>query len=578
MDFVCNTTGSHKLTLTAVPDSPFGAVYGDVLSGLIEVKTVPQDYDGNTVANQVADTITINCVSGPVPSPTPTALPLPPTPTALPLPPTPPPCPLTPSGSPLPGMSLEAPATVSVGATFTLCVNADPSPPELIAAFTAEVLFGAAPELDECDNTFDDDGDAIVNDGCPQVGGAPEAGRFCDNTTDDEDNDLAAPGIQIDGFINDGCPQVGATAESDQCAGNIDDDGDGFVNDGCPAEGAPETGVQCAAGNDTDDDGFLNLGDGFVNDGCPAVGDPEFDECANAINDDPGDDPFVNDGCPVVQVTEAGACDGRIDDDNDGAPNDGCSQVGVTGEAGSFCDDTVDDDSDGFVNDGCRSAGTPEVGPACANATDDDGDGRPNDGCLMKGADLTWLQRPSCEDEVQVTLKDGGGLAICDSLDTFVLGGAGIGVLGDSGLPPFANLNVTPSSTTLLVELDFVCNTPGSHTLTLTAEPDSPPGALYAGTAANALFLKTVLAQIDLNFDGVPEPHQVADTLVINCVAPVGGLVVDLAPQQDGLPAATGDSRAGNARLLAAVAAGVTAAALALTGAAWYARRRRRAL
>ena len=472
------------------------------------------------------------------------------------------------------GMSLAAPGTVVVGEPFTLTISADPSPPELIAAVGTEVLFGAAPELDECDNILDDDGDAIVNDGCPQVGAAPEEGRFCNNTTDDEDNDPVAPGTQLDGFVNDGCLQVGAFAEIDQCAGFQDDDGDGFFNDGCPAEGPPETGVQCAAGNTTDDDGPLNLGDGFVNDGCPAVGDPEFDECANADNDDPGDDPFVNDGCPVVDVTEAGACDSRFDDDFDGAPNDGCSQVGASGEAGSFCSDSIDDDGDGFVNDGCLSSGSPEVGPACANATDDDGDGRPNDGCPMQGAGLKWIPRPNCEGpgsngEVQVGRQGGGPLAVCFSITSF-LGGTIQAVLSQIAAPPLEALNVTPSSTTPLVELDFVCNTPGSHKLTLTAVPDSPAGALYGNLLAQGLFVKTVPQQLDLNFDGVPEPHQVADTLVVNCVLPVGGLAVDLGPQQDGLPLEATGSSGPSVGLLA----GVAAAALALGGVAWYARRR----
>ena len=140
LDFVCNTPGSHKLTLTAAPDSPDGALYASVLGELVLVKTVPQEldlnFDGVPEPHQVADTLAINCVSGPVPSPTPTALLTPPPAT-----PTPPPCPLTPSGSPLPGMSLEAPAAVSAGVPFTLCVNADPAPSVEISGFFSEVVF-----------------------------------------------------------------------------------------------------------------------------------------------------------------------------------------------------------------------------------------------------------------------------------------------------------------------------------------------------------------------------------------------------------------------------------------------------
>ena len=62
LDFTCNEVGSHKLTLTADPDSGFGALYFGVNGDQIRVKTVLQDYDGDTVANQVADTLVIDCV------------------------------------------------------------------------------------------------------------------------------------------------------------------------------------------------------------------------------------------------------------------------------------------------------------------------------------------------------------------------------------------------------------------------------------------------------------------------------------------------------------------------------------
>ena len=62
LDFTCNEAGSHKLTLTAVPDSPDGAVYFDLNGDPINLKTVQQDYDGDTTPNDVADTTTIDCV------------------------------------------------------------------------------------------------------------------------------------------------------------------------------------------------------------------------------------------------------------------------------------------------------------------------------------------------------------------------------------------------------------------------------------------------------------------------------------------------------------------------------------
>jgi hypothetical protein len=112
----------------------------------------------------------------------------------------------------------------------------------------------------QCANAFDDDGDDVVNDGCPTYppsSSAPERGDHCLNDLDDDD----------DGAVNDGCPPVSNAETGAECANATDDDGDGLVNDGCPTAtlvGDPETGAQCA--NATDDDG-----DDVVNDGCPAA-------------------------------------------------------------------------------------------------------------------------------------------------------------------------------------------------------------------------------------------------------------------------------------------------------------------
>jgi hypothetical protein len=67
---------------------------------------------------------------------------------------------------------------------------------------------------------------AAVNDGCPADGEA-ETGDDCLNSADDDG----------DTMINDGCPQVGDTAESGvQCTGDnrVDDDGDAIVHVAAP--------------------------------------------------------------------------------------------------------------------------------------------------------------------------------------------------------------------------------------------------------------------------------------------------------------------------------------------------------
>jgi len=56
----------------------------------------------------------------------------------------------------------------------------------------------------QCTNALDDDGDGVVNDGCPPIGPA-ESGSQCTNATDDDG----------DGRANDGCPAMGVPFDVD---------------------------------------------------------------------------------------------------------------------------------------------------------------------------------------------------------------------------------------------------------------------------------------------------------------------------------------------------------------------------
>jgi hypothetical protein len=255
-----------------------------------------------------------------------------------------------------------------LGSGWTIQIASDSGPAEQM---TVTAL------LSQCDNAIDDDGDTLVNDGCPTVDDGvlhPETGAQCENAVDDDG----------DTVVNDGCPTIDDGVlhpeTGAQCGNAIDEDGDGYINDGCPTVdvgGAqPETGSQCLNGFDDDED--LK-----VNDGCAATAFPEQNqnnECANAVDDD--GDGKVNDGCPQFGLqSETGAqCDNAVDDDSDGYVNDGCPIV-VYSEQYAECGGTADDDSDGKVNDGCPAVSAAETGTQCANAIDDDVDGRVNDGC-----------------------------------------------------------------------------------------------------------------------------------------------------------------------------------------------------
>ena len=130
---------------------------------------------------------------------------------------------------------------------------------------------------------------------------------------------------------------------------------------------------------------------------------------------------------------------------------------------------------------------------------------------------LKWQQRETCSDEVVPRPQSGLPLALCEAGLSTLLGGARHAVITNIGVPPLVPFDVAPNSTTTLVELDFVCNTPGSYTLTLTATPDSPDGAVFANLAATEIPVKTVEGTFDADGDGTAETHQVAATLTIEC-------------------------------------------------------------
>lgn len=129
---------------------------------------------------------------------------------------------------------------------------------------------------------------------------------------------------------------------------------------------------------------------------------------------------------------------------------------------------------------------------------------------------LEWLQRDSCEDEVQVERRDGGALAACISFIDEVLGGAATAVLAEFAQPPVEPLALAPGSTAPLVELDFRCTVAGSYTLTLVATPDVQLGAIYGDTDGDEISVET--KQYD--YDGDTTPNDVADSVTISCEGP----------------------------------------------------------
>ena len=130
---------------------------------------------------------------------------------------------------------------------------------------------------------------------------------------------------------------------------------------------------------------------------------------------------------------------------------------------------------------------------------------------------LTWVPRPSCEDEVLVARQDLGQLGFCSSFITGLLGGIGHSVVSDLGAPPLAPLDLVPGSVVPIIEIDVTCVASDSYTAVLLAVPDSSFGAVYFDVAANPLSVKTV----PFDYDGDTFSNDVAATITIECLEDV---------------------------------------------------------
>ena len=135
----CNTVGTYKIVLTAVPGSSFGAAYFAPDTSPILVTTISQDIDGDKTPENIADGHVVNCTPPPTqPPPTNT---VPPTSTATPCPPgevpapgggcaiptaTPTAAPATPTPTPLQGdthVTLSGPSDAPPGSAVDVTAN-----------------------------------------------------------------------------------------------------------------------------------------------------------------------------------------------------------------------------------------------------------------------------------------------------------------------------------------------------------------------------------------------------------------------------------------------------------------------
>jgi hypothetical protein len=125
-------------------------------------------------------------------------------------------------------------------------------------------------------------------------------------------------------------------------------------------------------------------------------------------------------------------------------------------------------------------------------------------------AGLEYSGSADCEAEVQVERVDGVSIGFC--LPTLTAsGGRGINVNSAVAAPPLPALDIAlGASGVALVAFDFTCTAVGDYKVTLTSNPPSPDGAVYADVNAGSIGVKAETQ------DG----GDVAATLTISCQEP----------------------------------------------------------
>ena len=201
--------------------------------------------------------------------------------------------------------------------------------------------------LGPCDpeNNLDEDGDTVVNDGCPQVNDIAETGDQCLNNTSDDGEDST---------VNDGCPQVGDVSEGGYIGGTCSGNNEG----GCArfrlpaAAGDVTVTIATASLRDGDGDGIENFLDvcslkpnsGWI----PRTNDPANDPDNDGLPNECDPDPAVP--SPQSPLTA-------------GNPNRSCFDTGIVGG---------DEDQDCYSNrqDNCPLHDQQDLGDSAGDALD----------------------------------------------------------------------------------------------------------------------------------------------------------------------------------------------------------------
>lgn len=291
-----------------------------------------------------------------------------------------------------------------------------------------------------CADAVDDDGDQIVNEGCPAVGPPEDSGSVpsqCKNALDDDGDGFVNDGCEVmerfdngthvdpsrvaDIELHAGCPRLisndGGIGRSTNCGLSWTDSNAGrralqIYNVFGTVRGPGPTETDIYFGTQDNDWWFtLDNGGTWTDAGCCEGFLGQVDHRVPADGLDAIRIVYVNAAPPLNSTSGRGFLPfdygnwpnppggggnpimfgnqryGQISSDLGSPPS--FRLYIMQPETGAHCDNGVDDDLDtgfnnagaGAVNDGCPAVAAPETGAQCHNAVDDDGDGTVNDGC-----------------------------------------------------------------------------------------------------------------------------------------------------------------------------------------------------
>jgi hypothetical protein len=383
----------------------------------------------------------------------------------------------------------------------------------------------------ECQNAGDDDGDGVVNDGCPP----------------------------------DGDPEGDDPGEELWCSDAIDNDGDGAVNDGCPAIGPRPAGPPVAEFSAPPsisangryvafDSQATNLVPGdsntcyiwdwafwhFVPGSCTDAFLHDRDTDADGTFDEPGSVSTTR-----MSVDTQGT-DGNNESSGPAVTPDG-RYVAFESKASDLVDNDTGPFRDVFVRDRETESVAAPLGPGGTLGTDIE-----DDGATAWDPVETWVTTPNAG---IVSIEEGPPTGL--PLPGFQFLGQQVSITA----PPASVLHPL----VIVFRIDSSLLPPGVNLNTIQIFKDGaqlpPCSGPPVASPDPCVFMRALLSDDD------------AEITVLSSTASDWNLGVATAPPVGGL-AQLADVSGASAPPYAAIASGLAAAALALTAGAWYARRR----